>query len=147
VKFMLGLMSIALLVVPASRAQTSKAAEQELVKVEDDWKKAVIDRDTAALQRLHADEYIATDQEGAVWNKAEDIDIDSKGASRVTSYKLEDVKVRLYGDVAVVTGRNASKGTLLGNPVSGKVRFTDVFVKRDDRWQCVASQATRIAVP
>ncbi len=139
------LMLSGIVAAPASLAQVSATPEQELVKLENSWKEAVIRRDAAALQRLYADEYLSTDQEGMVWNKAQDIDIDTKGVSRLASYKLDDVKVRLYGDVAVVTGHNSSKGTLHGNAASGQSRFTDVFVKRDGRWQCVASQATPVA--
>ena len=96
------------------------------------------------LQRLYAAEYTSTDQEGMVWNKTEDIAIDTKGASRLASFRLDDVKARLYGDMAVVTGRDTSTGTLHNSAVSGQFRFTDVFVKRDGRWQCVTSQTTPI---
>jgi ketosteroid isomerase-like protein len=114
--------------------------------LENTWKDAVVKRDAAALQRLYADEYLSTDQEGLLWTKAQDIAIDTDKAapSRVTSYKLDDLKVRVYGDVAVVTGRNTSKGTLFGKAASTKSRFTDVFVKRDGRWQCVANHATSV---
>jgi ketosteroid isomerase-like protein len=80
-----------------------------------------------------------------VWDKARDIAIDTTGGSRLASFKLDDLKVRLYGDLAVVTGRNTSKGTLHGSAAQGQSRFTDVFVKRDGRWQCLASQVTPIA--
>jgi ketosteroid isomerase-like protein len=124
----------------------TRGTEQELIALEHTWKDAVVKRDAAALQRLYADEYVSTDQEGLVWTKAQDIAIDTDTAafSRVMSYKLDDLKVRVYGDVAVVTGLNMSKGTLFGKAASTKSRFTDVFVKRDGHWQCVANQATSI---
>ena len=137
-----GFILIGALIAPAGWAQVSNSPEEEFIKLENAWKQAVVKRDAATLQRLYADEYVSTDQEGMVWNKAQDIDIDTKGASRLTSYKIDGVKVRLYGDVAVVTGHNTSSGTLHGSAVSGQSRFTDVFLKRDGRWQCVASQTT-----
>lgn len=56
------------------------------------------------------------------------------------------MKVRLYGDVAVVTGRNTIKATWedIQRDISGPYRFTDVFVKRGGHWQCIASQASRV---
>lgn len=144
-RYICGLVLIALLVAPNGSAQTPGSAEQELIKLENTWQQAVVKRDAPALRRLYADEYMSTDQEGAVWNKAQDIDIDTTGASRLASFKLDDLKVRLYGDFAVVTGRNTSTGTLNGGAARGQSRFTDVFVKRDGRWQCVTSQATSIA--
>jgi ketosteroid isomerase-like protein len=144
-KYALGLVTIAMCAAPPMWAQISSGgAEKELLKVEDDWKESVVKRDAAALRRLYADEYMSTDPEGMVWSKAEDVEIDTTGISRLTSYKLDDLKVRLYGDVAVVTGRNTSKGTLHGRAASSQSRFTDVFLKRDGRWQCVATQATAI---
>ena len=126
-------------------AQT-RGADQELITLEHSWKDAVVKGDAAALERLYADEYLSTDQEGMVWTKAQDIAIDTDKArpSRVTSYKLDDLKVRVYGDVAVVTGRNTTVGTLFGKTVSTKSRFTDVFVKRDGRSQCVTDHTTAI---
>jgi ketosteroid isomerase-like protein len=143
-RYILGLMVAGALVAPAGRAQVSNAPEQELIRLENAWKEAVVKRDAAALHRFYADEYVGTDQEGMVWNKAQDMAIDTTGISRLASSKLDDRKVRLYGDVAVVTGRDTSQGTLLGHAVSGQSRFTDVFVKREGRWQCVASQATSV---
>jgi ketosteroid isomerase-like protein len=139
-----GLVLIGLLLAPLSSAQTLSPSEQELVTVENAWKQAVVDRDAAALGRIYADGYFSTDAEGMVWYKAQDIAIDTTGRSRLATYALDDLKVRLYGDVAVVTGRNVSKGTLLGAAAQGQFRFTDVFVKMDGRWQCVTSQVTSI---
>jgi ketosteroid isomerase-like protein len=143
-KFTWGLALVGLLVAPLSWAQTSGAPEQELIKLENTWRQAVVTRDKVALQRLYAAEYQSIDQEGAVWDKAEDIAIDTTGGSRLASFTLDDLKVQLYGNVAVVTGRNTSQGTLLGRAAKGQYRFTDVFVKRDARWQCVTSQVTPI---
>jgi ketosteroid isomerase-like protein len=143
-KHISGLALIGLLIAPLGWAQTAGTAEQELLNVENSWKQAVVNRDAASLQRLYADEYLSTDQEGMVWNKAQDIAIDTTGNSRLGAYNLDGLKVRFYGDVAVVTGRNVSKGTLFGKAAKGQSRFTDVFVKRDGRWQCVTSQVTPI---
>jgi ketosteroid isomerase-like protein len=128
-----------------SWAQTPSASEQELMKVENDWSEAVLKRDTATLQRLYADEYLFTDPEGVTWNKSQDIASITSGAYKLASYKLEDMKAHVYGDVAVVTGRNTMKGTFQGKDMSGQYRFTDVFVKRGGRWQCVATQSTLVA--
>jgi ketosteroid isomerase-like protein len=144
-KYICSLALLGLLVAPHGWAQTSGTAEQELITVENAWKQAVVNRDAASLQRLYADEYLSMDQEGMVWDKAQDIAIDTTGGSRLASYNLEDLKVRLYGNVAVVTGSNTSEGTFHGSAAEGQSRFTDVFVKRDGRWQCVTTQVTPMA--
>lgn len=64
------------------------------------------------------------------------------------SSKLEDIRVQVYGDAAVVTLRSIEKGTTYkGKDLSGHYRWTDVFVKRNGSWQMVATHGTRIEKP
>src|SRR5262249_14542826 len=130
-----------------SGASGPTTAEQELLKVENDWSQAVMQRDASTLPRFYADEYVFTDANGVVSNKASETKNITSGAFRLTSYKFDDVKVHVYGSTAVVTGRNTinARWEDLGRDVKGPYRFTDVFVKRVGRWQCVASQSSRIA--
>jgi ketosteroid isomerase-like protein len=130
------------LCVPAYARNTT--VEQELIRVEHQWKQAVVDRDPVALGQFYADEYISTDSEGLVFTRSQDIEIDTAGVSRLTAFKFDDLRVQAYGDVAVVTGRITTTGILAGAPSQGMSRFTDVFVKRDGRWLCVAAHTTAI---
>lgn len=147
---MMKILSIVILmlasVAPRSWAQALGPAEQELIALENDWSQAAVKRDGAALQRFYADDYIFTDQNGVVSNKTREILNITTGIFQLTSYKFEDVKVRVYGDVAVVTGRNTIRGTWedVKRDISGPYRFTDVFVRRNGRWQCVASQSSPV---
>jgi ketosteroid isomerase-like protein len=118
--------------------------ERELIKVEHRLNQAVVDREVTTLNQLYADEFISTDSEGMVWTKSQDIAIDTAGASRVTAFTLQDLRVQVFRDAAVVTGRIVTKGTLQGEYSEGRSRFTDVFVKRDGRWQCVANHTTAV---
>jgi ketosteroid isomerase-like protein len=142
-----GLAAILALTAAASLAQTPVAPEQALIKLENEWSQASIKRDGAALQRFYADEYLSTNAEGVVSDKATELKNLTTGVFLLTAYKFEDMKVHVYGDTAVVTGRNTIKGRWedLGRDVSGPYRFTDVFVRRDGRWQCVASQSSRMS--
>jgi ketosteroid isomerase-like protein len=142
-----GLAILMMLVVPRSWAQAPNPSEQELITLENDWSQAAVKRDGTALQRFYADEYIFTDEDGVISNKAKEMANITSGEFRLTSFKFEDLKVHLYSDVAVVTGQNTIKGmwAAINSDVSGPYRFTDVFVKRGGRWQCVASQSSRIA--
>ena len=146
-KILTGLMLMMTVMAPRSwAAQAPAPSGQELIALENDWSQAAVKRDRTALQRFYADEYVFTDENGFVSNKAKEIENISSGVFRLTSYKFEDMKVHLYGDMAVVTGRNTIKGTWedIKRDVSGPYRFTDVFVKRSGRWQCVASQSSAV---
>jgi ketosteroid isomerase-like protein len=145
------LLAVALLLMwaaPRSGAQAPKGGpEQELIALENSWSQASVKRDGAALPRFYADEYIFTDEDGVVSNKTKEIANITGGVFKLNSFKFENIAVHVYGEVAVVTGKNTIKGTWedIERDISGPYRFTDVFVRRDGRWQCVASQASRIA--
>ena len=66
------------------------------------------------------------------------------GAMTFESFKLDDLKVRVIGDTAVVHGLDTEKTTYKGKDVSGQIRFTDIFVKRDGKWLCVATPASKV---
>jgi ketosteroid isomerase-like protein len=137
---------VLLLAAGGALAQTPTGREQTLVTVEHDWSQAAVARDAGALDRFYADEYIFTNEDGATSNRTKEIADITSGAFRLTSFEFSALEVRFYGDVAVVTGENNIKGTWedINKDISGPYRFTDVFVIRDGRWQCVASQSSRI---
>jgi ketosteroid isomerase-like protein len=119
--------------------------EQELIKLENEWADALFKRDVASYDRILADDYTWTDFDGIVWTKAQDLETLKSGEVVNTSYVVDDWKVRVYGDAAVVTGRCTTKETYKGEDVSGQFQWTDTWVKRAGRWQCVASHTSRIA--
>ncbi len=112
---------------------------EELVQIEHDWGDALLKQDAAAFGRCLGDDWTLTTSEGAVITKPIALADVGRGELRIKSFRLGEVKVRVYGDAAVVIGLIDEKSTLRGVDTSGRRRFTDVFVKRDGRWQAVAS--------
>jgi len=125
-------------------AQAADDAEQELVRIETAWRKARVDGDIAFLESLYAKELRITGTDGSVVERDTDISLFASGKIRPEFIEAEDLRVLLYRDVGVVTGRDHLKGTYKGVLGEGRVRFTHVFVRRDGRWQLVASQGTWI---
>ena len=127
-------------------AQTkSGSVEQELMKLENQWNDASVKSDVAFLDRILAEDWTSTDADGVVGTKAQSLASLKSGEDVVTSAVADEMKVRVYGDAAVVTGRNTSKETLKGKDFIGQYRWTDTFIKRDGRWQCVAGHSSEIA--
>ena len=87
-----------------------------------------------------------TDEHGNVKNKAQEIAEIKAGAHLSTSGVLDNIKVRVYGDAAVVTGRRIMKGLFQGKEYRSPYLWTDIFIKREGRWQCVASHVSK-AIP
>ena len=136
---------VTLLVVSMLGAQVPSTVERDLIKLENDWATAWQKKDAAFLQKLFADEYLSTDQDGATFTNAQDLANVSAPGTSMTSFALTDLKVHVYGDTAVVTGLNTVKAMFKGKDTSGAYRFTDVFVRRDGRWQVVATQGSLVA--
>jgi ketosteroid isomerase-like protein len=127
-------------------AQTkSGSAEQELLELEQDWANAEVKADLAFLDRILAEDWVFTDPEGAVSTKAQDLAALKSGEYVITSMVIDDMKARVYGDAAVVTGRSTSKETFKGKDISGLYRWTDTWIKKAGRWQCVATHVSMIA--
>jgi ketosteroid isomerase-like protein len=120
------------------------AAEKDLIKVENDWGNAWVKSDGKFFDQLYATEFLATSSDGNVYNKVDGIKDDTSPEYTEKSFGLSDLKVHIYGETAVVTGRNNVKFKKAGKAEQIDVRFTDVFVKRDGRWQCVATQGTKV---
>ena len=123
-------------------AQT--AAEKELIKAENDWGNAWVKGDAKFLDQLYATEYWATGDDGKTFNKTEGLKEDLSAAYTDKSFSLSELKAHVYGQTGVVTGRNQNKYKKDGKAGENDFRFTDVFVKRDGRWQCVATQGTKV---
>ena len=128
-------------------ARAGSPAEEEVLTLERGIAEAWLKADVDWIAQHEADEFVFTGSEGAVSSKADDIASLKSGASKFESFVIDEMRAMAFGDSAVVVGQATMKGSYLGKDYSGSFRFTDTFVKRDGRWQLVASQNTRIAKP
>lgn len=121
----------------------------ELMQLERDIGEANIRRDKAFFERVEADEFIFTDSGGGITTKTEDVASLDKpvGEFKLVSYIVDEMKVFVYGKTAVVTGRTTTVSRGKDREVTSRSRFTDVFVRRDGRWQIVAGHSSRIREP
>lgn len=139
---------VAVFVVAAllSSASAQDATEQ-LKKLEMDRAAAVVKGDIATLDKQTADDYVLITMNGKTSDKEQMLKGFKSGQSKLTADDLSDLKVRVYGNAAVVTGKADVKGTLGGQDATGQVLFTRVYVKKAGRWQSVSFQQTRISNP
>lgn len=96
------------------------------------------------LDQILADDYILTDSDGNLETKAQLLTWLKSGEMVFISAVGEGMKVRVYGDAAVVRGLNTEKSRNKGKDTSGQYQWTDTWVKLAGRWQCVATHASRI---
>jgi ketosteroid isomerase-like protein len=118
-------------------------AEEELLKLEKEFAEAIVKNDLEGIGRLVTDDWIIIDPNGEIVDRARFFEVIKSGALTHDMMESEDFRIRVYGDSAVVPAVTCTKGKLTGQEFSTQERATDVFVKRDRRWQCVLSHLTR----
>jgi ketosteroid isomerase-like protein len=99
--------------------------------------------DRPAIERIIAPEWTVTGPDGQVSTRADVLrDVFETRTHRISSLTVDDVRVKVFGDAAVVTGRTRGRGESGNTPYDVEIRFTDMFVRRGGRWQAVASHAS-----
>jgi ketosteroid isomerase-like protein len=131
---------------PSATASVSAGinAEQEVRGIAEETFKAFVQQDAAALERLLPDDFTHTNPRGEVRTKSDAIALAKSGDYKIEVGKTEDVKVRMFDNAALVTGRRIEKSTYKGKKNDVATQFTSVYVKRNGKWQCVSSQLTLI---
>lgn len=134
---LLGLLCLPVLTVNAQ--QGSRADEQALFKLENDWTQGVIKRDVALMHRLTAPKWVYSDESGVMEREA-GIKAFTTGTDTVREASNEKMRALIYGKSAVVIGVLVMKGRGPKGAFTNRYRYTDTWEKLDGRWQCVASQ-------
>ena len=128
--------------------QRAVASDQEvLVDLEQRWNEAFYRKDVAFIRGLLADEFIATYDDGSQGDKAKELALAGEFNQQVESAIPDDFVVKVYRDTAVVRFTLRLVGVRQGQRAEMALRYTDVWVVRDGRWQCVSTQSTRVAAP
>lgn len=128
-----------------AKDKSNKGAEAQLLRLNYLYDSALLIHDTGFLKRLYADDFIYTNPEGKVLNKEEQLISIAVSEMKWDAGKSDDVRVKIYNDIAVMTGAFRASGTYRGNPVSIHERYTAVWKQKDTTWQVIAEQGNIIA--
>jgi len=121
--------------------------EQAVERFIDEFAIAISANDAAGVNRLTAPGYTFVTPAGALQTAEQRLAPLRSGDLKYESVKYDEVRVRLYGSVAVATTRVTVRGHLKGADIGGLFRSTLMLVKEEGRWRLVASQASTIAQP
>jgi hypothetical protein len=116
--------------------------EQTIMRLERERSDAAFRKDDAAMRRILADDFIAVESSGRILSKAQIIS-ETERSGDARSGATGDIKVKVYGETAVVTGRSLMKGENGEIDSDVKLLFTSIWAKRSGQWQAVNYQATR----
>ncbi|HLH31430.1 MAG TPA: nuclear transport factor 2 family protein [Terriglobia bacterium] len=124
------------------------SSEEEFVGfLETAWVNAIVQKDFNVLERVIADDFTGVSPNGQRYTKKEAIADLKGGFYRVESMKLDNLDVRIYGDMALVTFYQDEKSAFGDEDSSGRFAFTDVWLRRNGEWRAVASQGTAVIYP
>jgi hypothetical protein len=124
---------------------TGPQHEALLVELQQTLARAWLARDRGAIERIIAPEWRSTGPDGRSTDRATVLaQVFEKRVHRIDRLAIDDVAARVFGDAAVVTGRTHGAGAFDGAAYDVVIRFTDTFVRRDGRWQAVASHASLV---
>ena len=116
--------------------------ETRLLNLDNEWNESYPRRDVSALDRIIAEDWVCIDGAGLVITKRQLLERVRSSTAFFDPYKFDEIVLRMFKDAAIVTGRLS--GTKRGNDGTFYLeqRYTRVYVRRNDRWQAVATQVT-----
>jgi ketosteroid isomerase-like protein len=120
-------------------------AHKEIEGLELDWRAAQLSNNVTEVDRLLADDYLGISANGTLETKADELTHRRSGSLHITRLELSDIKVRIYGDTAVVNSKADLAGRSGDRDISGHYRYTRVYSNRDGQWRIVSFEASRIA--
>ena len=124
----------------AAQKSTTASAIEEVLTLEHARNEAIQKGDAAAA--MTSDDYTFITIRGELRTKAEIVKGFATGSFKYDWRQISDLKVRIYGDTAIVTGRASQKGVENRKDYSGAYKFTRVYVRQNGSWKTVALQTT-----
>jgi len=118
---------------------------EELTRLEKVWNEAHLRGDADALDSLWAEDLVVAVPSMAVMTKAQALRIARAARLKFDRYETSDLRIRVYGNAAVVTGRLQRTRVLDGRSVEDDWRFTKVYIRNGERWQVVAFHSSPAA--
>ncbi len=136
---------LAFTVAASALAWAQGGVEQSIKALTEQVTQAALKGDAATFDKLLADDYVTIGIQGASLTKAELLENFKSGKVKFEAIDVSDMKVRVYGDTALVNYTANVKGHFGATDISGQWRVVRVWVKRKGQWQSVSFQATLIA--
>lgn len=133
----------------AEGKRRSKAAciTQQIMEIERERREAALRNDVPYLEHIMGDDFVGIGSWGNVYDKATHIKARESGSLKLKSIDPLDLKVRVYGITAIVTGTVNVEGSWKTRHFGGTFRFTRVYVRKRGSWKIVSSQLTKVRPP
>jgi hypothetical protein len=133
-----------MLIMASGYAQEPLSDEKQILKLEDDWVRALETKDRKVLDKIVARDFTFIEPDGTVKNRAEYLADRSSEVADIESFENVDLKVEVHGTSAVASGVAKITERRKGNRYRFSLRWKELWLKRNGKWQALVSQATPI---
>lgn len=121
--------------------------EQEIIRLADTWTAAELRGDTTFIDKTLTDDFVGIGPLGFLLNKQQWLERHRSGDMKYKTLDLDEVQVRMYSGVAILTGRQAQNSTFQGHGIQAQLRTTLVFVQQQETWQLASLHYCSIGQP
>ncbi len=118
--------------------------KNQFQQIEDDFNKAVVSNDIEEIKKCITNDWVLVDSQGGIIPQVRFFSVLEQGLLSHSAMTKEILRVKVYGNIALVTGRGQNTGTWQGQPMHADEWITDVYKKENDKWLCVLTHLTPV---
>ena len=123
---------------------TEEHLKKQFQDIENNFNIAIISNKVDEIKKCITSDWVLVDSKGGIIPQENFFSVLQQGQLSHSSMTKEILRVKVYGDIALVTGRGQNTGTWQGNPMEADEWITDVYKKENDKWLCVLTHLTPV---
>lgn len=123
---------------------TDEELIQQFQKIEDAFNNAVLTNSVDEIKKCITSDWVLVDSQGGILPQERFFYVLEQGMLTHSTMTKEILRAKIYGDIALVTGRGQNTGTWQGQPLEADEWVTDVYKKENDKWLCVLTHLTPV---
>ncbi len=127
-----------------SITMSDEKLKAEFQEIEDNFNKAVISNKVDEIKKCVTEDWVLVDAGGGIIPQEGFFKVLEQGLLSHSTMTKEILRVKVYDDIALVTGRGQNTGTWQGNPLEADEWITDVYKKENEKWLCVLTHLTPV---
>lgn len=123
---------------------TEEQLKKQFQEIEDNFNAAVISNKIEEIKKCITDDWVLVDSQGGIIPKERFFSALEQGLLSHTTMTKEVLRVKVYGDIALATGRGQNTGIWQGQPMVADEWITDIYKRENDKWLCVLTHLTPV---
>lgn len=123
---------------------TEEQLKEQFQTIEDNFNKAVVSNDIEEIKKCISDDWVLVDAQGGILPRERFLYVVENGLLSHSTMTKELLRVKVYDNIALITGRGKNTGTWQGQPIQADEWVTDIYKKENERWICVMTHLTPV---